>query len=134
MELEFEFTMAANQAERSRWVHSFTCVPDGTGLVEGEVNVVAGPSGQWPGSRAAGAGVADDGGREEAGGVGEAGGDDDAVVLGGAVGGEQHRERLADVDVEGGVGVLHRVRALHLDERHLVPLDLEVQCVLQPNT
>jgi len=108
------------------------CVPDGASLVEREVNVVGGPSGQWPGSRATGAGVADDGGGEE-GGVGEAGGDDDVVVLGGAVGGEEHRERLADVDVEGAVGVLHRVRALHLDQRHVVLLDPDVQCVLQAN-
>lgn len=53
------------------------------------------------------------------------------VDAGRAVGREQHGQRLAGVDVEGAVGVLHRVRALHLDQRHVVVLDPQIERALQ---
>lgn len=109
----------------------FVIVPDGASLVERKLDVVR-PRGQCLESRATGASVADHGGRVE-GGVGEAGGDDDMIVHGGLVGGEQHGEGLADMNVDGGVRVLNRVSALHLDQRHIVPLDEDVERVLDTN-
>lgn len=66
-------------------------------------------------------------------GVGEPGGHGDVVVPDGLVGGDQHRQRLADVHVEGRVVVLHGVSALRLHQLHRVRLQPDVQRVLQPN-
>ena len=67
----------------------------------------------------------DGGGGEDPG--GEARGDDDGVVEGGLVGGEEHGVGLAEVHVEGRVGGLHGVGALHLDELHGVALEPDVE-------
>lgn len=73
----------------------------------------------------------DGGGGDDLG--GEACGDDDGVVEGWLVGGEEHGVGLAEVHVQGRVGGLHGVGALHLDELHGVALEPDVERGRQPH-
>jgi hypothetical protein len=106
--------------------------PDRAGLVERPVDLDGGATGEGPRRPAGGVGVAQDrrGGDDPA---REARGDDDGVVVARLVRGEQHRVGLAQVHVQGRVGGLHGVRALHLHQLHGVPLEPDVEGRGQPH-
>lgn len=63
----------------------------------------------------------------------EARGSDDVVVSGGLIERHQHRQGLADVDVQRIVEILKRVSSLDLDELQLVILDSEVDRRHEPH-
>lgn len=105
-------------------------VPQRASLVEGPVNLSGGAPGEWAGGGGVGAGVFEEGSVGEDLG-GEAGGCDNIVVPRGLVSGDEDGHALPEVDVEGRVADLERVRSFNLDHLHLVALDAEIEGVLK---
>lgn len=107
-------------------------MPDRTSLIDRPIDPIPLPGRERARHRLPRVAVVENGGAGEDG-VQESGRDGDVVVARRAVGGDEHRHGLADVNVERGVHVLDGVDPFHLHQLHLVVLDPKIERALQPD-
>lgn len=106
--------------------------PDGTSLVEGPVDLSGRSTGKWAGGRGIRVGITEIAGGDEDRG-GEPGGDGNVVGLRRLISRDKNRHALAKVDVKRGIANLQCVCSFDFHHLHLVPLNAEVERILQPH-